>query len=630
MNQTLTYKSYKDKNEVDEQEYLLTKQQTVSKIMDFEKNHRNMKLINKKMLDDYERKKVKKPFWALKKAIQFQTASSLGTNTITSSTNFSGNTFDKIDLSSLYSYSKGTNNITRQNKLIETSSFIDKPEGGTLEKDYLQSNSQNFEENIFLPNVNKEPKFSYSYLRPLYDLNNIYLENKIIEEKNKLLNFKREQEEIKEKMKEYCLFRAKFKENLNNKYEMKNLLNMYANDNNLSSILLKKYKIKEKEKMETIEIKSYNEFKSLGSGDINKTKKSVDLNLNKNFQSESVLYEEDSNYSNSNFKTEKNEKDNSTRVRSNSQYSKIISNLTKINLFELDDDKNKDKEDRATNFIKNFRFSLSKKLPPKKRKKTIVKRKSDTIQSNIFPLKMISGSNAKINIGKIQNLEKDSKTIKSTDNYVIKEYKLKFPEEKATKDLINKNQKEKNSDALPKLLSNDILNKEKLAYKQLCNINTNITNQTYLESDVNQKTKMILFNKENVDKVNKQILIKIKKRNHFETLNNRYNTFKNNLLNMRRSISNEKRKEYQSLVDKIKLKKLNDYEFNDEKENEINEIENLKTNPLINYKFRPEEKNNSILHAIVNPKDNFNYSRFYLPRNGSMLLSRDKTKKFFS
>ena len=628
--QTLTYKSYKDKNEVDEQEYLLTKQQTVSKIMDFEKNHRNMKLINKKMLDDYERKKVKKPFWALKKAIQFQTASSLGTNTITSSTNFSGNTFDKIDLSSLYSYSKGTNNITRQNKLIETSSFIDKPEGGTLEKDYLQSNSQNFEENIFLPNVNKEPKFSYSYLRPLYDLNNIYLENKIIEEKNKLLNLKREQEEIKEKMKEYCLFRAKFKENLNNKYEMKNLLNMYANDNNLSSILLKKYKIKEKEKMKTIEIKSYNEFKSLGSGDINKTKKSVDLNLNKNFQSESVLYEEDSNYSNSNFKTEKNEKDNSTRVRSNSQYSKIISNLTKINLFELDDDKNKDKEDRATNFIKNFRFSLSKKLPPKKRKKTIVKRKSDTIQSNIFPLKLISGSNAKINIGKIQNLEKDSKTIKSTDNYVIKEYKLKFPEEKTTKDLINKNQKEKNSDALPKLLSNDILNKEKLAYKQLCNINTNITNQTYLESDVNQKTKMILFNKENVDKVNKQILIKIKKRNHFETLNNRYNTFKNNLLNMRRSISNEKRKEYQSLVDKIKLKKLNDYEFNDEKENEINEIENLKTNPLINYKFRPEEKNNSILHALVNPKDNFNYSRFYLPRNGSMLLSRDKTKKFFS
>ena len=137
-------------------------------------------------------------------------------------------------------------------------------------------------------------------------------------------------------MKEYCLFRAKFKENLNNKYEIKNLLNMYANDNNLSSILLKKYKIKEKEKMETIEIKSYNEFKSLGSGDINKAKKSVDLNLNKN-------YEEDSYYSNSNFKTEKNEKDNSTRVRSNSQYSKIISNLTKINLFELNDDKNKDK-----------------------------------------------------------------------------------------------------------------------------------------------------------------------------------------------------------------------------------------------------------------------------------------------
>ena len=53
---------------------------------------------------------------------------------------------------------------------------------------------------------------------------------------------------------------------------------------------------------------------------------------------------------------------------------------------------------------------------------------------------------------------------------------------------------------------------------------------------------MILFNKENVDKVNKQILIKIKKRNNFEKLNNRYNTFKNNLLNLRRFISNEKEK----------------------------------------------------------------------------------------
>ena len=136
-----------------------------------------------------------------------------------------------------------------------------------MEKDYIKSDKGNTNENIFLPPVNRETKFSYSYFRPMYDLNSIYLENKIIKEKNRLLSLKRNQEEIKEKLKEYSLFRAKFKENLNNKFEMRNLLNLYVNQNNLSSFLLKKYKVEEKEKKETIEnlesksIKSINESK---------------------------------------------------------------------------------------------------------------------------------------------------------------------------------------------------------------------------------------------------------------------------------------------------------------------------------------------------------------------------------
>ena len=97
-------------------------------------------------------------------------------------------------------------------------------------------------ENIVFHPDNKEYKFSYSYLRPIDDLNTINLEKKIIKEKNKLLSFKRNQEEIKEKMKEFGSIRAKYKENLNNKYEMKRLLNLYVNQNNFSSYLLKKYK----------------------------------------------------------------------------------------------------------------------------------------------------------------------------------------------------------------------------------------------------------------------------------------------------------------------------------------------------------------------------------------------------
>ena len=89
---------------------------------------------------------------------------------------------------------------------------------------------------------------------------------------------------------------------------------------------------------------------------------------------------------------------------------------------------------------------------------------------------------------------------------------MKFPQEKADSELINKNKKEKNSDALPKLLSNETLNKEKLLYKQLCKLNTNISNSSYLDSDIKQRTKWIMLNKTNINQVNKDLLEKIKKK----------------------------------------------------------------------------------------------------------------------
>ena len=99
---------------------------------------------------------------------------------------------------------------------------------------------------------------------------------------------------------------------------------------------------------------------------------------------------------------------------------------------------------------------------------------------------------------------------------------------------------------------------------------------------------------------------------------------------MRQSLSSDKKIQYQNLVDKIRLKRLSDFEFNDENDNENTELENNKSNPIINYKFAKNTNNNiySLLHALINPKDNSNYSKFYLPRNGSLLLSRERHKKY--
>ena len=627
--QTITYKSYKEKNVIDEKEYFLNKKYQY-KTLEVEKDHRNLELINKKMLNDYERKKLSKPFWALRKSISSQTIGSQGSNLSTA--NFTRNKFEKEDLQSIYSITKGTNNHAKKIYNDETISYIDKVEGGLLEKDYIQQNNPfYFDANILLPPVDKETKFSYSYLRPMYDLDAIFLENKIIEEKNRLIALKRNQEEINKKLKEFSLFRAKLKENLNNKFEMKNLVNLYVNKNNLSSFLLKKYKIKESEK-QSVDTKTNNELKNLNSTEIN-NRKSCNLSLN-NFNSEKVINnkikEDNSNYSNSNIKSESSEKKVEARLgRSNSYYKKFNPNMTpKINLFDLSEEKNKGKNESTKNFTKNFRLSLSKKFSLKKMRKSISKRNSNMAISKFFPLKLFSGNNEKIKTAEVQNLENDSKTIKYTDNTQTKEYKIKFPQEKSNKELLKKNKEEKKYDTIPHILANDTLNKEKLLYKQLCKINTANANSDYIESDINQKTKWNLLNKSNVEAVNKILLNKVKRRNEFIKLSKRYNAYKHNLLSMRQSMSNDKRIQYQKLVDKIKIKKLNDY---DEDEYEITELESNKTNVIYNYKLqnKNDRKNISLLNALVNPKDSFNYSKFYLPRNGSMLLSRDKVKKFF-
>ena len=96
----------------------------------------------------------------------------------------------------------------------------------------------------YIPPLDRETKFSYSYNRPKYDYNTMIIENNIIEKKIKELKEKRTKEEIKEKLDKFGTGKAKYKESIINKYELKNVINMYANTNDFNSNLLQKYKIK--------------------------------------------------------------------------------------------------------------------------------------------------------------------------------------------------------------------------------------------------------------------------------------------------------------------------------------------------------------------------------------------------
>ena len=170
-------------------------------------------------------------------------------------------------------------NVTRTNKELEslpiknkkfmyktlsTNSFKNYSHSGEMTTFYSTKNGKNaftlkknlgFEEqnyfslfNLYnkkyIPPLDRETKFSYSYNRPKYDYNTMIVENNIMRRKLKELKEKRTKEEIKEKIDKFGTEKAKYKESIINKFEMKNIINMYVNSNEFNSNLLQKYKLK--------------------------------------------------------------------------------------------------------------------------------------------------------------------------------------------------------------------------------------------------------------------------------------------------------------------------------------------------------------------------------------------------
>ncbi len=81
--------------------------------------------------------------------------------------------------------------------------------------------------NEFQFDYKREIKSSYSYFRPKYDYPNLVIEKQIIQAKNRELAEKRHQEEMKEYLNEFGLDRARYKEEVEKKYEIKKVMKYY-------------------------------------------------------------------------------------------------------------------------------------------------------------------------------------------------------------------------------------------------------------------------------------------------------------------------------------------------------------------------------------------------------------------
>ena len=614
----INMKSYKEKNEItdeelkawanidgeDEKETLEKKSDNYDRKLD---SHRNEEIFDKKMINEYKRKilskslreRIKKP----QKSESLDTNNDLSikdnaelTKTLMSLKNqeFSGGG----SYSTFYSNKYGTNAASLakfRSTENEFNAFRDTARGGDHETNFFPN--YNKESKLYFPPLSRETKFSYSYNRPQYNYENMVYESQIMNRKMKFLAEKRNQEEIKSQVKKMGKLRANYKEEITNKYEMKNVIDMYVNSNDFNSPLLKKYKLKSSKSMNDIHDKSENNKKDIL---FRKMPSKKDFNIG---------------------------------------VSHIVQRQSSRNIRKISKEQTKEKEN-----VNNHQNIIPVSPNEEENKNNLQKKKKQD-------KKIISGIMDKITIDSVKNIE-NKMVLEPLKLNKIK-IKLKVQKEKVQNNMLIKVKKfvsKPPSDIITQLRNTDHLFQANKSYQALCNLynkaKTIDINNSREKNNIDENTNaskedddsfshnfcLSLYDQGNLKKINQNKHGHNRNNNNSKSINSpnslrkeskikidqlhkTYNLYKNNFLNLRRTVSDWKRGEYLNLIDKIKSNKT------PKKEKEKKEEQIKKKNLRKQY---------SLLNAIINPKDQFEYSQYFLPRTGTLLLKRaeeQKTKK---
>jgi hypothetical protein len=251
------------------------------KIEEFYK-HRNKGVLYKEMLNDYKTKKIISKNILKNKLSKNDSNLNETEKTLQKTTSFmpSSTVSDKPDISNFYTTQFGQNLCSLKKNLVKTSSspFYQIAQGGSSEQSFFYMHNQ---DKSYFPKINRETKFSYSFNRPPYEYYSINVENKIINSKMKNAAEKRNAEEMGQKINIYGYQKAKLNENIINKYELKDVIKMYANSNDFDSNILQKYKSKKKEEKKENEKTIRYRFSNMN---LNKIKKEKSIDFDKGFK----------------------------------------------------------------------------------------------------------------------------------------------------------------------------------------------------------------------------------------------------------------------------------------------------------------------------------------------------------
>lgn len=547
------------------------------------------------------------------------------------------------------------------NKNHTNSSTIPK-NSSAIFSDY--TNKEENKKNIILPSLKPEMKFSYSYNRPCCDHKSIEIENKIINHKLKLVAEKRSLENINHKINHFGIMRAKLKENINNKCEIKNLIKMYVNNQSsrgggksIISPLLKKYVIK----------------------DTKNLSKSVDFEGEKKNDNKEKGLDKLSNTNSDHIKEyHVNNGFNTIAIDSSNEHKKGIimkNHSSKKNFFERKVTLSVSKKElrdmygfNKENLKKAFRHSNSIK-----NKSNVKKNEHEDHKKN---LRLFFGINhTKIFVNNIKNIDNNNNLIiDNKDNERKIDIKMKSK--------INKKFAEDNEDKSyfvmdinSQMFSSHLLYNQKYQYFDSLNKSTKNENNIKKQNDDNKEYeselkvddpyknkykiannyKLSAFHLENLKKIqsyrNRNLNNAYKRFQSFDLnmkikneMNNNYNLHKNNYLFMRKKMKPLKKIEFEQL--KTKIKKINfrhndrydnidednleDYneDYSEDNDYNLGYYKNLIKNNGKFFRQNSSEilmnrkKENSLLNALISPNDNLIYSLYYYPRPESKLLIR--------
>jgi hypothetical protein len=510
-----------------------------------------------------------------------------------------------------YSFKDGIRPVSLAKVDLNDKTILAKPSGGERQRTFhTKLGEKKYEEVV----IDKEIKSSFSYYRPNMDFNLLNAEKRISEQKNKYLAEKRNQEEIDKNMKDFGRMRAQYKANEEKKCELKKLVNIYTNRKKLDTKLLSKYR-------------KNNYINNIPSPEKEEVEPNVNEHLSLNrFGSMSIK----------NLSAFKIIKEN----KSDKKY--IPENVSEYNEYyyiqqQQEEEKKRKAEEKKRKEEEKEELNLKRKM-----------QKKYTYNQVDIAKKFRRIDGDKILTNEAKNIDKQTKEILNNPSEKIPKINLclKFKKLNATNKLIQdklnqaiEEEKKFPNDLVYKLLVNEPTFKQELIYKKLCNfkkipVENKKQNESFEEDEsIYNNFCLSAYNVKNckfLEKCNKKFDSDVKIMRHISSYtkfndkkklidrNQNFDDYRYNYLDLRKTIGEFKKYEYEEIMNRLNKKK------------DIREDEKKNTGFKLRYNYSQKENNIRYMRqkvlssALMNPNEESTFPRYFLPRTGTMLISKNE------